>query len=101
MQKIIPIILKILGFNSGQSVTNTVGGIVNYTWFIPVMGWTYLHRFDSINIYAQITHNGKTEIYQILQTSFGFLSVVVIALLVYFEILRRSRNVIGTNINPS
>lgn len=99
MGNILGIIFKVLGFNPGQSVTNAVGGIVNYSWLIPAMGWVYLHRFDTILITAQVTHKGISETYQVLQTSFGFLSFIVIGLFVYFEVLRRSRNVISGNPN--
>lgn len=95
MGNILGIVLKVLGFNQGQSTTNAVSGIVNYSWLIPALGWLYLHRFDIILINAQVTHNGKTETFQILQSSMGFISIVVIGAFIYVETLRRSRNTTG------
>lgn len=68
-------VLKILGLASGQSMTNTVGGIATHAAFIPVILWLLTHMSESVSF----------------NTSYGFLALIAGIAYFVLEILRRSR----------
>lgn len=86
----IKLILKLLGFNPEFGKTNAVAGVINYAWLIPVMGWVWFHRAETIVFQVALNIKDKTEVITLFSTTYLGLSLVVIAIFGYIEVNRRA-----------